>query len=68
MHAADWKSLGIETKYYNTNLHRGAFALPNYVQKLLEAMEELPGNDTTTTLNGGTIRSSESNAKKGGKS
>jgi spermidine synthase len=52
MHAADWKELGIETKYYNTNLHRGAFALPNYVQKLLEAMEELPNNDTTNTLGG----------------
>ena len=52
MHAADWKELGIETKYYNTNLHRGAFALPNYVQKLLEAMEELPDNDTTKTLGG----------------
>ena len=32
--------------------HRGAFALPNYVQKLLEAMEELPDNDTTKTLGG----------------
>jgi spermidine synthase len=52
MRAADWKALGIETKYYNTNLHRGAFALPNYVQKLLEAMEELPNNDTTNTLGG----------------
>ncbi len=26
-----WNSLGIQTKYYNTNLHKGCFALPNYV-------------------------------------
>lgn len=30
-----WNELGIDTKYYNTQLHRGAFALPNYVNKLL---------------------------------
>lgn len=30
-----WLSLGIETKYYNTAIHRGCFALPNYVKKLL---------------------------------
>lgn len=35
-----WNSLGLETKYYNTNLHKGAFYLPNYVQKLLEKVEE----------------------------
>ena len=34
-----WNSLGLETKYYNTNLHKGAFYLPNYVQKLLEKVE-----------------------------
>lgn len=39
LRAKDWKSLGIQTKYYNTNLHRGAFALPNYVQELLEHVE-----------------------------
>ncbi len=27
-----WNALGIETKYYNTDLHRGCFALPNYVR------------------------------------
>ncbi|SMC81742.1 polyamine aminopropyltransferase [Papillibacter cinnamivorans] len=26
-----WERLGIETRYYNPELHRGAFALPNYV-------------------------------------
>jgi spermidine synthase len=31
-----WNKIGIETKYYNTDLHVGAFMLPNYVKKLLE--------------------------------
>lgn len=31
-----WKALGIETKYYNTELHKGCFALPTYVLQLLE--------------------------------
>ena len=30
-----WNRLGIKTKYYNTDLHKGAFALPNYVKELL---------------------------------
>ncbi len=30
-----WNGLGIETKYYNTELHKGCFALPNYVLKML---------------------------------
>ena len=30
-----WNALGIITRYYNTELHRGAFALPNYVRELL---------------------------------
>ena len=33
--AQAWNSLGIKTKYYNTDLHKGAFALPNYVKELL---------------------------------
>lgn len=32
----NWNKLKISTKYYNTDLHRGAFALPNYVKKMLE--------------------------------
>ncbi|WP_313132710.1 polyamine aminopropyltransferase [Anaerocolumna sp.] len=31
-----WNELGIKTKYYNTDLHKGAFALPNYVKEQLE--------------------------------
>ncbi len=33
--ATRWNRLGIRTRYYNTDLHRGAFALPNYVKELL---------------------------------
>ncbi len=32
-----WDSLGITTGYYNTDLHKGCFAIPNYVKKLLES-------------------------------
>lgn len=31
-----WNSLGLRTKYYNTEIHKGSFALPNYVLELLE--------------------------------
>ena len=31
-----WNRLHIATRYYNTALHRGAFALPNYVRELLD--------------------------------
>ena len=30
-----WNKLGIKTKYYNTDLHIGAFAIPNYVKEKL---------------------------------
>ena len=30
-----WNKLNIKTKYYNTELHKGAFALPNYVKELM---------------------------------
>ncbi|AET65867.1 spermidine synthase [Desulfosporosinus orientis DSM 765] len=30
-----WNSLGIKTKYYNTDIHKGSFALPNYVIDIL---------------------------------
>ena len=33
-----WNSLGITTGYYNTDLHKGCFAIPNYVKKLLESV------------------------------
>ena len=34
--ANKWNSLGIKTKYYNTDLHVGCFALPSYVREMLE--------------------------------
>ena len=30
-----WNDLGIKTKYYNTDLHKGSLAVPNYVKELL---------------------------------
>jgi spermidine synthase len=35
----DWNALGIETKYYNTNLHVGCFWLPTYVERMLQDVE-----------------------------
>ncbi len=32
-----WNSLGIKTKYYNTDIHVGAFALPTYVREMLDS-------------------------------
>ncbi len=34
-----WKSRGIETHYYTTNLHKGAFMLPKYVEDMLREEE-----------------------------
>lgn len=34
-----WKALDIPTRYYNTQLHAAAFALPNYVEEILEDVE-----------------------------
>jgi len=31
-----WKSLNFKTKYYNRNIHKGSFYLPNYVKELIE--------------------------------
>ena len=30
-----WENRGIETRYYTPALHRGAFALPRYVEEML---------------------------------
>ncbi|MGN0632736.1 MAG: polyamine aminopropyltransferase [Oscillospiraceae bacterium] len=37
--AERWEALGIKTKYYNTELHKGCFALPNDVKEVLEGSE-----------------------------
>jgi len=34
-----WNELKLKTKYYNTKLHTGAFALPNYVWEMLKDVE-----------------------------
>lgn len=34
-----WNILNIMTRYYNTNLHKGAFYLPNYVEEMLKENE-----------------------------
>ncbi len=35
--AEKWNKLGLKTRYYNTDLHVGAFAIPNYVKEQLES-------------------------------
>lgn len=37
--AKQWQQLNIQTNYYNTNLHKGAFYLPTYVEKVLKECE-----------------------------
>ena len=37
--AKRWKERGIKTWYYTTNLHKGAFMLPKYVEDMLEEEE-----------------------------
>ena len=39
LNAERWNGLGLKTKYYNTDIHVGAFALPNYVKEMLENAE-----------------------------
>ncbi len=38
-HIEEWKSLGLKTRYYNEQLNKGAFALPNFVEEMLEHVE-----------------------------
>ncbi len=40
LNEAAWKGKQIKTRYYNTNLHRGAFCLPNYVEEMLKEDEK----------------------------
>lgn len=37
--AKKWLALGLETKYYTTKLHVGAFYLPAFLEKMLEEVE-----------------------------
>ncbi|HEY8362544.1 MAG TPA: polyamine aminopropyltransferase [Tissierellaceae bacterium] len=34
----EWEKLGIYTRYYNSEIHKGAFMLPTYVKELLESV------------------------------
>lgn len=38
--AEEWEKLNLKTRYYNTKLHKASFALPNYVQEMLENVEK----------------------------
>ncbi len=38
--AIRWNERGLKTRYYNTDLHVGAFQLPNYVRELLDSAYE----------------------------
>ena len=38
--AERWNERKINTKYYTTNLHKGAFMLPKYVEDMLEEEEK----------------------------
>lgn len=35
----EWNDLNLKTRYYNIKLHKGSFALPNYVEEMLEDVE-----------------------------
>jgi len=39
LNADRWNALNIKTRYYNTNLHKAAFALPTYVEELIKGVE-----------------------------
>ncbi|NBK97519.1 MAG: polyamine aminopropyltransferase [Erysipelotrichia bacterium] len=39
LNSSRWNERKIKTKYYNTNLHKGAFYLPNYVEEMLAEYE-----------------------------
>lgn len=34
----EWESLGLKTKYYNSDIHLGSFMLPTYVKEMLEGV------------------------------
>lgn len=39
LNADGWNKLQLRTKYYTTNLHKGAFYLPAFLEEMLEAVE-----------------------------
>ena len=41
LNTAKWNKRGLSCNYYTTTLHKGAFYLPAYVEKLLEDVEDI---------------------------
>ena len=39
LEARRWQQLGLSPRYYNTNLHKAAFALPTYVEDIIKDVE-----------------------------
>lgn len=39
LNASKWNDLDIKTRYYNTDLHMGSFALPNYVKEQIGELD-----------------------------
>ena len=33
-----WEKLGLKTRYYNSEIHKASFALPNYVREILQSV------------------------------
>ncbi len=40
VHAQEWNDLNLKTRYYNIDVHKGCFAIPNYVKEMLESSNE----------------------------
>jgi spermidine synthase len=38
--ASAWNALHLRTNYYTTRLHKGAFYLPAFLERMLEEVEE----------------------------
>jgi spermidine synthase len=39
LNGEEWKKLNLQTRYYTTKLHMGAFFLPAFLEKMLEEVE-----------------------------
>lgn len=37
---SNWNNNNLSTKYYNTELHKGSFALPNYVKEIIDSAKK----------------------------
>lgn len=41
LQSTKWKALGLKTRYYNTDVHVGSFAIPNYIRDMLTDATEI---------------------------